>query len=135
MEPRSFFCAIHVDLKPLSGKHCPIENFYMTLANDIKFFFSTFSIFFGQQFMRKFEYPYTASVCPAFSYKTFLIKSDVPSKPTIFSSFLSNDGRQAPQNPTPSHSPDFEKTPPGEHAAQRIASVACDALPRFPAYV
>ena len=46
----------HAELRPLSGKHCPIENFYMTLANNIKFFFSTFSIFFGQQFMRKFDY-------------------------------------------------------------------------------
>ncbi len=46
----------HAELRPLSGKHCPIENFYMTLANNIKFFFSTFSIFFSQQSMRKFDY-------------------------------------------------------------------------------
>ncbi len=80
-----------------------------------------------------FGYPNTVLACPGLSPKTFLNKSDAPFKPTIFSSFLSNDGRQAPQNPTPSHSPDFEKTPPSEHAAPRIGSVACDALPRFPA--
>ncbi len=45
----------HVDLKPLSGKHCPIENFYMSLANNVEFFFSSFSIFFGQQVMRKID--------------------------------------------------------------------------------
>ncbi len=64
------YCAFYVDMNPLSGKHCPIENLYMSLTNNIEFVFSAFTIFLGQQTMCEVDYFNFVAIKPCIGYVT-----------------------------------------------------------------